>query len=92
LCIDQTDAEERRHQVGSMSAIFKNAGLVVVWLGVSSDVAMRILQKSVPGLTLEMEEVATFPHALFSLPTTILEATLGLTITWACTEYSAHVR
>jgi uncharacterized membrane protein SpoIIM required for sporulation len=75
-----------------MSAIFKNAGLVVVWLGVSSDVAMRILQKSVPGLTLEMEEVATFPHALFSLPTTILEATLGLTITWACTEYSAHVR
>jgi hypothetical protein len=33
LSIDQSDTEERRHQVGIMSMIFRNACEVVVWLG-----------------------------------------------------------
>lgn len=46
LSVDQSDAEERRHQVGIMSTIFRNASSVVVWLGErsdDSDLAMRSL-------------------------------------------------
>jgi hypothetical protein len=46
LSIDQSDTEERRHQVGIMSWIFRNALEVIVWLGPSydgSDVAMKVL-------------------------------------------------
>jgi hypothetical protein len=46
LSIDQSDLEERRHQVGIMSTIFQNASKVVVWLGGAyddSDVAIRVL-------------------------------------------------
>lgn len=37
LSIDQTNAEERRHQIGIMSTIFRNAHQVVVWLGPTYD-------------------------------------------------------
>lgn len=46
LSINQSDAEERRHQVGIMATIFRNADVVVLWLGPSSDdsdLAMRAL-------------------------------------------------
>jgi hypothetical protein len=33
LCIDQSDARERTHQVGIMSKIFGGADLVISWLG-----------------------------------------------------------
>jgi hypothetical protein len=46
LSIDQSDTEERRHQVGVMSTIFSDAFEVVVWLGQElddSDIAIRVL-------------------------------------------------
>jgi hypothetical protein len=46
LSIDQSDAEERRHQVGIMSTIFSDAFEVVVWLGQGyedSDLAIQVL-------------------------------------------------
>jgi hypothetical protein len=49
LSIDQSDPEERRHQVGIMSSIFQNACLVFVWLGPAfdnSDIAMSALSAS----------------------------------------------
>lgn len=49
LSIDQSDPEERRHQVGIMSSIFQNAYQVFVWLGPAlenSDVAMSALSAS----------------------------------------------
>ena len=33
ICIDQFNAQERRHQVALMGSIFKGAECVVVWLG-----------------------------------------------------------
>jgi hypothetical protein len=50
LSIDQSDTEERRHQVGDMSTIFRNAFEVVVWLGQGcecSDLAMLVLSSVV---------------------------------------------
>jgi hypothetical protein len=49
LSIDQSDAEERRHQVGIMSTIFHNAAKVIVWLGRSyddSNTAIHVLKSS----------------------------------------------
>jgi hypothetical protein len=46
LCIDQTNAAERMHQVGLMAEIFGRAAQVVVWLGPrhsDSDIAMQAL-------------------------------------------------
>jgi hypothetical protein len=46
LSIDQSDAEERKQQVGIMSTIFRNAFEVIVWLGQECDdsiLAMRVL-------------------------------------------------
>jgi hypothetical protein len=46
LCIDQNNAEERNHQVGLMSLIYKKAGSVLMWLGEeehNSKVAMEYL-------------------------------------------------
>jgi hypothetical protein len=37
LCIDQSDAQERTHQVGIMSEIFGRANQVVSWLGPAYD-------------------------------------------------------
>jgi hypothetical protein len=51
LSIDQTDPEERRHQVGIMSKIFLNADQVVAWLGQSydnSDATMTALSMNPP--------------------------------------------
>ena len=48
LSIDQTNAEERRHQVGIMSRIFSDASEVYVWLGQSrdeGDAAMSVLSE-----------------------------------------------
>jgi hypothetical protein len=50
LSIDQSDTEERQHQVGTMSTIFRNAYEVVVWLGQGFDdsiLAMRVLSSVV---------------------------------------------
>jgi hypothetical protein len=33
ICIDQSDEEEKAHQVAQMYDIYENAGLVLVWLG-----------------------------------------------------------
>lgn len=33
ICIDQSNSQERGHQVGFMREIYKNASEVVVWLG-----------------------------------------------------------
>jgi hypothetical protein len=47
LSIDQSDTEERRYQVGTMSTIFQNAYEVVVWLGQGchdSALAMWVLE------------------------------------------------
>jgi hypothetical protein len=47
LSIDQSDAEERRHQVGMMFTIFQQASQVLVWLGQAydnSDVVMQVLK------------------------------------------------
>lgn len=49
LSIDQSNDEERRHQVGIMSSIFENAEQVLVWLGQAqdgSDMAMSALSDS----------------------------------------------
>jgi hypothetical protein len=50
LSIDQSDTEERRHQVGTMSTIFRKAYEVIVWLGQGCDdsvLAMRVLSSVV---------------------------------------------
>lgn len=42
-CIDQTDVQERNHQVGQMQNIYADAEEVVVWLGpASSDSSLAI--------------------------------------------------
>jgi len=46
VCIDQSNIEERNHQVKLMNSIYKNAKIVFMWLGEeadSSDLAMDIL-------------------------------------------------
>jgi hypothetical protein len=46
ICIDQSNASERSHQVGFMSEIYKRASEVIVWLGPEaddSDEAMKLL-------------------------------------------------
>jgi hypothetical protein len=51
LSIDQSDTEERRHQVGIMSRIFRDAFEVIVWLGQGwddSSLAMRVLSEVEP--------------------------------------------
>ncbi|KAI8225327.1 Heterokaryon incompatibility protein 6, OR allele [Colletotrichum sp. SAR 10_96] len=36
ICIDQTNLQERGHQVGQMSDIYRQADQVLVWLGPST--------------------------------------------------------
>jgi hypothetical protein len=46
ICIDQSNIEERNHQVKLMDLIYKNAKIVFMWLGEEadgSDLAMEIL-------------------------------------------------
>lgn len=48
LCINQTDAAERTHQVGLMGEIYKNSSETVIWLGeegVQDDVGYRFLDQ-----------------------------------------------
>jgi hypothetical protein len=48
ICIDQSNVEERNHQVSLMKAIYSNAVLVRIWLGSpspGSDDAMAILKQ-----------------------------------------------
>lgn len=37
ICINQSDVEERNHQVGFMTQIYTNASAVYIWLGCESD-------------------------------------------------------
>lgn len=49
LCVDQTDDEERTHQVEMMASIYSSAMQVLVWLGPSysgSDLAMSTLARN----------------------------------------------
>ncbi|KAE9378295.1 HET-domain-containing protein, partial [Stipitochalara longipes BDJ] len=56
ICIDQSNIEERNHQVSLMKTIYSNAVLVRIWLGrpsPGSDDAMAILKQFGQGITLE---------------------------------------
>ena len=44
LCINQTDVQERNHQVTQMGSIYKDATGVVVWLGVVDEACLKALQ------------------------------------------------
>ncbi|KAF2200987.1 HET-domain-containing protein, partial [Delitschia confertaspora ATCC 74209] len=49
ICIDQDDAEERKHQVALMGSIYSEAEQVAIWLGPAawnSDVAVHYLSGS----------------------------------------------
>lgn len=48
LCINQDDIDERNHQVQMMSTIYKSASLVLVWLGVEHEEALRVIQTADP--------------------------------------------
>lgn len=43
ICIQQDDVNKRNHQVGFMSSIFRNADLVVVWLGLEIDISQAFI-------------------------------------------------
>ncbi|KAI4648724.1 uncharacterized protein J4E79_009795 [Alternaria viburni] len=47
ICIQQSEVDERNHQVRLMSSIYSEAGRVLIWLGKEgddSDIAMQILE------------------------------------------------
>lgn len=53
ICIDQANNNEKNHQVSFMSRIYRDASLVVVWLGVAaddSDAVMTLLSKYIQGI------------------------------------------
>ncbi|KAH8745951.1 heterokaryon incompatibility protein-domain-containing protein [Hyaloscypha finlandica] len=60
ICIDQSNIEERNHQVPLMKAIYSNAVAVQVWLGSpskGSDGAMEILKQNFQGIPLPEAKV-----------------------------------
>ncbi|KAI8307305.1 hypothetical protein K4K61_003700 [Colletotrichum sp. SAR11_59] len=53
ICIEQSDLEEKTHQVGMMRDIFSNAAMVYIWLGPGTDEtdqAMDLISKYGPRL------------------------------------------
>ncbi|KAJ3958336.1 hypothetical protein N0V92_005099 [Colletotrichum tropicale] len=53
ICIQQSDLEEKTHQVGMMRDIFSNAAMVYIWLGPGTeetDQAMDLMSKHGPRL------------------------------------------
>ncbi|KAI8268636.1 Heterokaryon incompatibility protein 6, OR allele [Colletotrichum sp. SAR11_239] len=53
ICIQQSDLEEKTHQVGMMRDIFSNAATVYIWLGLGieeTDQAMDLIYKYGPRL------------------------------------------
>jgi hypothetical protein len=67
ICINQQDNEEKDHQVQHMGEIYRNAKLVVVWLGPSKDNSNLAMQ-SIPALSRTMR---TIP---FEIPNTELHS------------------
>jgi hypothetical protein len=62
LCIDQSNAKERGHQVSFMAEIYRNSLYVISWLDGSSYGAMRRLKVSSPKgrrVVYELEEILT---------------------------------
>jgi hypothetical protein len=45
ICINQQDLDERGHQVQLMGSIYRNAHMVIVWLGTDDDKV-----RDIPGL------------------------------------------
>lgn len=45
LCIDQSNIQERNHQVQMMGRIYADASLVIAWLGPGGDFAMKTFQR-----------------------------------------------
>jgi hypothetical protein len=48
ICINQTDSEERSHQVEQMRAIYQSASTVLVWLGPhrdDSEIALKVIEE-----------------------------------------------
>jgi hypothetical protein len=43
LCIDQNSTKERNHQVALMEKIYRNAKLVIAWLGLGLEEALETL-------------------------------------------------
>jgi hypothetical protein len=58
LCIDQTDVQERNHQVQQMGLIYARADEVISWFGARSDIAMYLAASAGVG------EDSTGLHAL----------------------------
>jgi Heterokaryon incompatibility protein (HET) len=76
ICINQEDREERSAQVTRMSAIYKEASAVVVWLGPASDGSDKVM-KMLHGL----EEGKQLPM-LYYQPSNVTQKRSQLT-TWA---------
>ncbi|KAJ4288624.1 hypothetical protein N0V90_011861 [Kalmusia sp. IMI 367209] len=61
ICIDQTNTEEKNHQVGLMRNIYNNANLVIGWLGAAkndSDLAMDVVS-TLPAILRKIYPVET---------------------------------
>jgi hypothetical protein len=49
ICINQHETQERNHQVSQMGIIFKQAAMVIVWLGDADDTSALAFRFLYPG-------------------------------------------
>ena len=66
ICIDQSNIEERNHQVRLMDHIFNRASQVLVWLG---KLTAFLVSRSLASLVREMERDGSFDFVHHSAPT-----------------------
>ena len=70
ICINQSDIEERSHQVGMMADIYRKAKRVVIWLGDDTDgttQGMDMLRHFVQPTGTKFESPAYFTHSFSHL-------------------------